>query len=94
MIKIQDRLPENKKLVNVAYSDINGNFLMTMGWYCRKYEVEADYSLDEEIEYSQELDNHFLIEGWYSQCLESEYYYPIQNVSHWDYLPIHPLKMN
>jgi hypothetical protein len=91
-IDINKELPENQKLVQIAYSNYLGNKLVTVGWYCGKYEVEADFDWDDDFDYSEEKDCYFVKEGWRSQCLESEYYYTIDNVTHFAPLLKHPAK--
>lgn len=87
-IKIENDLPKNQKLVQIAYK---GKYV-TVGWYCRKFEVEADFDIDDDYDYDEERDEYFIKEGWRSQCLESEWYYTISDVTDWAPLLTHPLK--
>lgn len=91
-IDINKDLPENQKLVQIAYSNERGSKFVTVGWYCRKFEVEADWDIDDDLGYNEEEDKYFVKEGWRSQCLESEYYYPISGVTHFAPLLKHPEK--
>ncbi len=87
-IKIEDSLPEPQKLVQIAYK----NKYVTVGWYAGKYQVEGDHDIDDDYDYDEENDKYYVSEGWRSQCLEAEYYYPISQVSHWSPLLINPNK--
>ena len=88
-IKIEDQLPEPQKMVQIAY---RGKFV-TIGWYCGKYQIKADFDVEDDFDYKEEEDEHYVKEGWRSECLESEYYYPINEVTHWAPLLIHPNKL-
>lgn len=90
-IKIGEDLPENNKLVLIAYKNDRGVMLITMGWYCRKHEVEVDFDIEDDFDYCEDKDQYFVKEGWRSQCLESEWYYTISNVCYWMPLPSKPL---
>ena len=92
MISVIEDLPANGKLVNIAYRNSNGKELVTTGFYRRKFEVEADFDFDDDFDYHEKKDQYYFKEGWSSCCLESEFSYPISNVSHWQELPKHPLK--
>ena len=91
-IDVNKDLPENQKLVQIAYSDGKCRNYVTVGWHCKKYEVEADHDIEDDFDYNEEKDEYFVSEGWRSQCLEADYYYPISNVTHWSPLLIHPDK--
>lgn len=78
--------PETRKRVLIAYQDRWKNLAVTIGWYAPRFTVESrtfDYMAHE----------YYLVEGWVDESRESEYHYPIDNVTHWQPLPKHP-KLN
>jgi len=61
---------------------------VTIGWYCRAKSMESSY-FDGEVddEYDEASDTYYLKEQWVDESMESEYHYPISNVTHWMPLP-------
>lgn len=87
-IKVTEQLPQPQKLVQIAYQDK----FVTVGWYCGKFQVEGDFDFDDDWDVDEETDKIYVSEGWRSQCLESEEYYPITEVTHWAPLFTNPNK--
>lgn len=83
--------PECQKSVLIAYTDDNGKDRVTIGWYAPRFTIESS-SFDGEVddEYHEDMDEYFIKEGWVDESIESEYHYPIQNVTHWQDKPKHP----
>lgn len=87
-IPITKELPQNRKRVLVVYTTENGRRLVTMGWHANAKEVESgNYDGEVNDEYDEESDTYYLKEQWVDESAESEYHYPISNVTHWMPLP-------
>lgn len=93
-ISVEDRLPLNAQKVLIAYKrdGFSKKTLITFGWFSEALKNEARSNDGEchDEEYDPKTDSYYLKEQWVSECLESEYHYPITNVSHWMPLPEPP----
>ncbi|SED09899.1 Protein of unknown function [Tenacibaculum sp. MAR_2009_124] len=88
---ITEKMPESGKNILIAYLNSNGKTRVTIGFHAAKHTMECsgeDYAEDED--YSEEKDEYFIKEGWHDMSWESEYRYPISNVTHWMEKPNHP----
>lgn len=87
-ISVEDRLPNARQFVLIAYTAHHGKRRTTMGWYAPAKTVEAsDFAEEVEDEYDEETDTYYLKEGWLDESAESEWHYSISNVTHWMPLP-------
>lgn len=85
---VTDELPKSQKRVLIAYSTDSGKRLVTIGWYAARHTLDAAYFEGEvDDEYDEASDTYYVKEGWVDESVESEYHYPISNVTHWAMLP-------
>jgi hypothetical protein len=90
-ISVEASLPFNLQPVLIAYTTYYGKQAVTMGWYVREGEVNSeDFEGEVNDRYDEERDACFLVEQWVDDSVESEYHYPIKNVTHWMPMPAHP----
>jgi len=83
--------PKAQERVQIAYYDADDRPRVTIGWYAPRWKIPTSYFADEvDDEYSDELDDYFLKEGWVDESVESEFHYRVRNVSHWQPLATHP----
>lgn len=91
-ISVKDRLPESGVRVLFYCRNELGKGRTTLGIYAARFAVESKPNNDlfDRSEQAGDKDSpHFLMEGWYEEPYESEYYYPTRpDVTHWS--PIQP----
>lgn len=83
--------PKTGEVVQIAYKEQNTE-RVAIGWYCGKYEMQGDPGFQIDLEHKEDTDEFYVKPGWKSECLESQYYYPISNVTHYAPLLVHPNK--
>lgn len=87
-ISVDDERPKNQQRVLIAYTTHHGRRAVTMGWYCKAGQVEAErFEGEVDDEYDEASDTYYLKEQWVDESMESEYHYPISGVTHWMPLP-------
>ena len=90
-ISVSDSLPNNQQPVLILYTTHWGKRAVTMGWHTRAKCLEAGrFEGEVDDEYDDATDTYYLKEQWVDESVESEYHYPIQNVTHWMRLPEPP----
>lgn len=80
--------PRCQKRVLIAYTTHYGKRAVTVGWYTPAKMLESgDFESEIDDEYDEESDTYYMKEQWVDESVESEYHYPICNVTHWMELP-------
>ena len=93
-ISVEDRLPESGRNVLATYTNRFGKRRIIVGCRCDRWKHEAPCDDECASEYSEEEDEYFLLEGWYEQQDNLDYYASIYvhegEVTHWMPLPEPP----
>lgn len=88
MIPVTERLPKSGKRVIFRWVNSHDEKRTSIGFYAAPQTISADdYEDPVEYEYDEDNDCYWINEGWYEEGADSEYYYPIHNVTHWCELP-------
>ena len=88
---VNTHLPKNMDRVLIAYKTDFGSHAVTIGWYVREKSVKSQvFEGNCDDEYDESTDEYYLKEQWVDESVESEYYYPIRNVTHWAMMPDAP----
>lgn len=95
-IKAEDRLPETRKRVIVAFEPYQpGNWWRTVAMYIPAMTVpEQDFMADEywgDGDYCEEKDQYYTPEGWYEGNVEAETNWKISGVRLWQPFPDLPV---
>lgn len=64
-ISVNERLPECGKKVLATYKNEYGKDRTICAMYAERHKIESTSNEDCDDEYSEELDNYFIKEGWY-----------------------------
>ena len=85
-------MPPSGKRVIIFWLNGNGLKRTSMGFYAKKYTIDADnWEHVERADYCEEKDQYFCPEGWHEEMWEAEYFYPIQGkVVGWQEVPRFP----
>lgn len=87
-IAVADQLPPTQKRVLIAYTTHYGKRAVTVGWYCKAKTLESGmFESEVDDEYDDASDTYYMREQWVDDSVESEYHYPISDVTHWMTLP-------
>lgn len=93
-VSIEDRLPENSKLVIATYINSCGNRRTIAGYYLYKYANESNGEDDSSDEYCEDDETYYYCEGWYEQQDNWNDYAFINvhegKVTHWQNKPESP----
>jgi hypothetical protein len=89
-ISVNDNLPLHDRKVLATYENSYNNRRTIMAKYLKRW-TEASYWDDVDDEYSKELDQYYLKEGWY-ECIENWCDYDMVvvtegNITHWMEIP-------
>ena len=80
--------PPCQKTVLIAYTNHHGKRDVTVGWYTPAKTLESGmFGGEVDDEYDEETDTYYMKEQWVDESAESEYHYPISDVTHWMALP-------
>jgi len=91
MHSITDKMPESGKRVIFGWINSNGKRRTSIGFYAAPKSINADdYEEPEAYEYDEEKDCYWLQSGWYEDGADSEYFYPVYNVTNWEDIPVWP----
>lgn len=91
---VNEAMPQSGEVVLASYVNEYGQRQYVVGHYLARFTHLSDYE-DDYHEYSEELDNYFLCEGWYEQQLNWDDYGYIcireGTVDYWAPLPAVPV---
>ena len=96
-VSVNDQMPESRRTVLAYYTNRLGNGRRIRAQYIKAWTVPADDDADPDtecVEYSEQDDTYYLLEGWY-ECIDNwdEYMSIAVNegpVTHWMPLPAAP----
>jgi len=92
-ISVDDYLPDSGKRVLFAWMNGYTPPQRRIGawFYAAKHDIElVSWGGGDCIDYSEEKDQAFCIEGWHESMWEADYFYPVTSATHWAVQPMHP----
>ena len=88
---VADKMPESGKRVIFGWINSLGKRRTSIGFYAAHKSINADdYEEPTLYEYDEEKDGYWLQSGWYEEGADGEYFFPIENVTHWMDIPVWP----
>lgn len=90
-ISVEERLPENGKLVIAHHLNRIGKHRVIRAFYARRFTIEDNSDRDIGDGCEDHEGTTYINEGWYEENEHDEFYWFVsQPVTHWQPLPLHP----